>query len=99
MMMWLVLQPPIASPQYTFRNINENYGLSSNECVCLIKDRQEFVWIGTRNGLNRFDGSECIRFLNDPLDSTSLSDNFIRSLYEDHRGRIWVGTRTGGLNV
>lgn len=84
--------------QYIFRNVNENHGLSSNEATCILRDKKGFLWIGTRDGLNRFDGTECLQFMPDPPDSNSISDNIIKSLYEDHSGTIWVGTRNGGLS-
>lgn len=61
------------------------------------QDRSGYIWIGTSNGLNRYDGQNCILFEHNPLDSNSLSDNWILSLIADTSGMIWVGT-SGGLN-
>lgn len=56
------------------------------------------MWFGTRDGLNRYDGSHMIIYRNSSTDSTSISDNFITSLYEDQQHNLWVGTRNG-LNI
>ncbi len=53
------------------------------------------MWIGTRNGLNRYDGIKITSYKSDEHDSTSLTDNFIRCIYEDHNHVIWVGTNYG----
>jgi sensor histidine kinase YesM len=61
----------------------------------IMKDDFGFVWIGTSNGLCRFDGSEYTWFRHDPSDTNTICDNDIKSLLQDHEGRIWVGTGRG----
>ena len=56
------------------------------------------MWFGTGNGLNKYDGYNFTVYLNDPYDSTSISDNEITSIYEDKDGYIWIGTINGILN-
>ncbi len=73
-------------------------GLSQSTVNCMIQDRKGFLWFGTANGLNRYDGYSFNVYLNDPADSTSISDNGILSLYEDKNGFIWIGTVSGVLN-
>lgn len=70
-------------------------GLSSNSIWSILQDSRGFLWIGTDNGLNRFDGYNIKIFKNDPGDSTSLSSNSVESIYEDRSGRLWIGTHCG----
>lgn len=67
-------------------------GLSHNTVFAVLQDRQGFLWIGTADGLNRYDGYEMTVYRHDPTDSTSLSDNTITALAEGEDGDLWVGT-------
>ena len=71
-------------------------GLVASEVNAILQDRQGFLWIGTWNGLSRFDGASFVSFLHDPADPASLSDNLVHTLYEDRDHILWVGTE-GGL--
>ncbi len=64
-----------------------------------MQDRNDFIWIGTEDGLVRFDGYSMLSFRKQHDNRASLSDNYISSLAESRDGRIWVGTMGGGLNV
>lgn len=64
----------------------------------MLQDSKGYLWFGTANGLNRYDGYNFKIFSNDPLDSTSISDNGIVSIMEDSEGYIWLGTVEGVLN-
>lgn len=64
----------------------------------IMQDSRGFMWFGTKDGLYRFDGIRTLGFLNNPLDSTSISDNRILDIYEDHDGDLWIATQDGGLN-
>ena len=81
-----------------FISIDVERGLSQNTVNCILQDSQGYLWIGTQNGLNRFDGYDVHIFVNNPDDPASLSNNIIRVLYEDSEGALWVGTEGGGLN-
>ena len=70
-------------------------GLSQGTVTCLLQDRQGFLWIGTQDGLNRFDGYRFKVFSHELKDSKTLSSSFIDALYEDHTGNLWVGTSQG----
>jgi len=83
---------------YQFRLINLEAGLSQSTVNCMIQDRKGFLWFGTANGLNRYDGYNFKVYLNDPADTTSVSDNGILSLFEDKEGFIWIGTVGGVLD-
>ena len=84
--------------RYRFNNINVDHGLSHNVVYAVRQDRYGFMWFGTQNGLNKYDGFSFTVYQNVPGDSTSISDNWITSILEDHSGTLWVGTRNGGLN-
>lgn len=73
-------------------------GLSQTSVNCLIQDSKGFLWIGTQDGINKFDGYQFETMKNDPYDSLSLSNNFINCILEDSNGNIWVGTNDG-LNL
>ncbi len=85
----------IHAQQYYFKHYHVENGLSNNSVACSLQDRNGFLWFGTINGLNRFDGYNFKVFRNDPEDSTSIGSNFIRCLYEDKNGSLWVGTNKG----
>src|SRR4030042_2898314 len=66
--------------------------LSNKNITCISQDTLGYIWIGTRLGLNRFDGYNLKIYRNDPGDNTSLINNNIFKLYLDIRGRLWIGT-------
>lgn len=80
---------------YYFKNYQVYNGLSSNTITSILQDKKGFMWFGTRNGLNRFDGTTFRIFRNDPEDSLSLGSNSILSLCEDDAERLWIGTYKG----
>jgi len=82
-----------------FERISVDAGLSQSTVTCILQDSQGFLWFGTRDGLNRYDGYEFQTFDHDPENPRSLSDNVVLSLFEDSRGIIWIGTEGGGLSV
>src|SRR5579863_3885267 len=86
------------SGKLKFSHIGTEVGLSQNNVTCILRDRQGFMWFGTRDGLNRYDGYDFDVYKNNPEDSLSLSNNFVTSIMEDGKGDIWVGTWGGGLN-
>ncbi|HSL88476.1 MAG TPA: two-component regulator propeller domain-containing protein, partial [Ignavibacteriaceae bacterium] len=83
---------------FSFSHFTTKDGLSSNNVNSVIQDQKGFLWIGTEDGLNRFDGYSFKVYRNKRGDKSSLSNNFIWSLCEDKDGKIWIGTDGGGLN-
>jgi signal transduction histidine kinase/ligand-binding sensor domain-containing protein len=81
-----------------FMNISTEAGLSSVGVNAVIQDKKGFMWFGTENGLNRYDGYTVTEYRNIPGDTTSLSNDFIWSINEDRDGYIWIATESGGLN-
>jgi len=85
----------ISGQLYYFRHYQVENGLSNNAVICSLQDKRGFMWFGTKDGLNRFDGYSFKIFRNNPEDSTSIGNNFIHTLYEDPNGTLWVGTENG----
>ncbi len=73
-------------------------GLSSNSQNCVVQDKEGFIWIGTNDGLNRFDGYTFRVYRKDPADSLSLRSNVINCLFVDSKGELWIGTLGGGIS-
>jgi len=86
------------SQQFNFTNYSINEGLSQSVVNCLFQDSKGYIWIGTQNGLNRFYGESFDVYSYNPVDSSSISNNWIYTIEEDAEGNIWVGTK-GGLNI
>ena len=70
-------------------------GLSNNSIHCIFQDSRGFLWIGTANGLNRYDGYDFTVFKHEPYDSTSIAFSWINAIYEDGGKRLWIGTAIG----
>jgi len=87
------------SKDIKFKHLTSDDGLSQNFVSCILQDQKGFMWFGTKDGLNRFDGHNFVVYQHDPFDTTAISDNFITSLFEDSRGHLWVGTLNGGVNI
>ena len=81
-----------------FDRLNTVDGLSQGSITAITQDRQGFIWVGTQEGLNRYDGYGFETYYHIDEDDSSLSHEYIRALLSDSQGRFWVGT-TGGLNL
>ncbi|MCA1760528.1 MAG: hypothetical protein LC658_12245, partial [Bacteroidales bacterium] len=91
---WSTGQQP--SLHKTFLTVEE--GLSHNEVTSIVQDHDGFIWIGTRGGLNRYDGYEFKIYNQVPGDSNSLVNPSVEGLFFDSRGNLWIGTKSGGLS-
>ena len=78
-----------------FKYLTPDNGLSSSIASCIIQDHKGFMWIGTADGLNRYDGFNFVIYKNIPEDSASLADNVIKALFEDHNKNLFIGTENG----
>ncbi|MCP4202763.1 MAG: response regulator [bacterium] len=81
-----------------FRHLAQEDGLPSAGIQSILQDRDGFIWLGSQNGLSRFDGYEFTNYQHNPGDPGSLAHDFVWSLLEDHQGVLWVGTDGGGLS-
>lgn len=79
---------------FTFSNLSEKDGLKNNIVFSFLKDKQGILWIGTQNGLNRFDGTHFYSYKKNRKPN-SLPNNSINALCEDKHGNIWGGTDNG----
>ena len=89
----------ILSNDYRLITLSGKDGLSQQDVECILQDKQGFIWIGTYDGLNRYDGNSFLLFRHNPQNTNSISDNRILSLQEwPERDELWIGTDGGGLN-
>ncbi|GAB3735994.1 hybrid sensor histidine kinase/response regulator transcription factor [Spirosoma lituiforme] len=87
---------PIANQ---FDHLSVKDGLSNNSVNCILQDREGFIWLGTNEGLNKYDGYTFTVLQHDPnRPRQSFQNNYITGLCEDHSGRLWVVTEGGGLH-
>ncbi len=84
-------------PYLYFSKINVDNGLSHNKVNCILQDKRGFIWIGTEDGLNRYDGQYFTVFRNKPNDTTTISGNIITDMLEDENGVLWITTADGGF--
>lgn len=82
----------------SFKRIGAGQGLSQVVINAITQDGRGFMWFGTQDGLNRYDGYVFKIYRHDPSNLHSLSDSHIRYLYRDREGVLWIGTYNGGLN-
>ncbi len=85
-------------PPAHFHQISLDQGLSQVTVNTILQDNRGFMWIGTQDGLNRYNGYECTIFRPEDNNPLSLRHITINVLYEDRNGRMWVGTNGGGLS-
>jgi signal transduction histidine kinase/CheY-like chemotaxis protein/ligand-binding sensor domain-containing protein len=81
-----------------FEHIGVSEGISQINITCIFQDSHGFMWFGTRDGLNRYDGYNFIVYRYDSRNSNSISNNFIQDITEDKSGNIWIATNGGGIN-
>src|SRR5688572_12652433 len=85
-------------PVLYFKRLTHANGLSNDKVNCILQDKRGFTWIGTDDGLNRYDGNNFIVFKHIPGQSSSVSGNTITGLHEDKDGIMWIATADGGIS-
>jgi ligand-binding sensor domain-containing protein len=85
------------SSHYKFEHITPREGLSQSTVETILQDKKGFLWFGTNDGLNKYDGYSISVYRYSTKDPASISDNYIYEMIEDSEGFIWVGT-SDGLN-
>jgi ligand-binding sensor domain-containing protein/two-component sensor histidine kinase len=96
-LLWACGRPMAQVPALYFEKVTTQNGLSNNKVNCILQDKRGFMWLGTNDGLNRFDGNNVTVFRNKPGDSSSLPGNIITDLLEDKEGLLWIATADGGI--
>ena len=86
------------SQQVRFKHLSINDGLSQNAVLSISQDRDGFMWFGTKDGLNKFDGYSFTVYHNELNNSNSIDANYITALYTDSHGILWAGTENGMVN-
>jgi len=92
------LQAQTAMNDFKFERLSVEQGLSQCTVGAIFQDHRGFLWIGTSDGLNRYDGYSFKHYKHDPSDTNSLSHNGVTTIAEDGLGRLWIGTVEGGIN-
>jgi ligand-binding sensor domain-containing protein len=77
---------------HSFQNLTVRGGLSDDQCTSIAEDGYGFIWVGTNEGLNRYDGYLPKIYRSNPFDTTALSGNRIFGTYTDNNGELWVST-------
>lgn len=99
LLMWLLVPIWLSAQDYHFKQISLAEGLSQSSINAIGQDENGFLWLGTQDGLNRFDGNEFTIYKNIPFDSSSLAENFITAISVDKQNQLWVGTMNEGLHL
>ncbi len=96
-MLCVIFSPVVKAQQpfVPFRHYSSFHGLSHDKVLSIVQDRQGFMWFGTVEGLNRFDGYTFTSYYHKNGDTTSLCDNTAGSMLEDRHGNLWIGTSDG----
>jgi len=89
--------PAASPPEMLFAPLGSDVGLSPGAILAIAQDAQGFLWFGTEDGLDRFDGYELKHFIHRNGDPGSLPNNWVAALTRDATGRLWAGTDGGGL--
>lgn len=87
--------PPVS---VRFRRVGSEQGLSHDTVFAIVQDRQGYIWLGTEQGLNRFDGYSARVFTHDVIAPASLAEDDVSCVLVDREGRLWVATWGGGLD-
>ncbi len=86
-------------PDLQFRRLSVKDGLSHTAVFAISQDRKGFMWFGTLEGLNKYDGAEFMVYKPDPDNSNSLSDSFITAIYEDRVGNLLHSPKTPAIRL
>lgn len=87
--------PLKAQNEIRFDRLTIDQGLSQNSAHSIVQDKYGFVWIGTTDGLNRYDGQKIVTYHREINNPQTLPNNFISKIFSDREGRLWIGTLKG----
>lgn len=89
----------LADPNLRFKHLYMEDGVSNNTIVSILQDSYGYIWFGTNDGLNRYDGRSFKIFSHDSRNKNSLQQNFVQVIFEDSEKNLWIGTDGGGLSL
>lgn len=92
---WITSVVAIEGKPYKFEYITTENGLSQSTVESIFQDSKGYIWIGTRDGLNKYDGKSFEIFRHNNKDTNSIGEGWVNSVCEDHLGNIWIGTNSG----
>ena len=95
----LIFSTLVRSETARFDRLTIEDGLSQSSVYCILQDSRGFMWFGTQDGLNKYDGYDFTAYRHNPDDINSISHNDVYSLVEDDEDNIWVGTYDCGLDM
>ncbi len=96
---WFAASSLVGQTRIAFDRIGRNEGLSQSAVLCLTQDHEGYLWVGTEDGLNRYDGYDFRVFHAKAEDPNALADDYINAVIPGPAGDLWIGTRSGGLYV
>jgi signal transduction histidine kinase/ligand-binding sensor domain-containing protein/DNA-binding response OmpR family regulator len=99
LLLWILFPLKSLAQDIRFKHLTNNNGLSQNLVLSIAQDSEGFMWFGTKDGLNKYDGYRFKVFQNEPNNPNSISSNYISSLFSDNNGKLWIGTENGIVNV
>ncbi|MDO9038263.1 MAG: two-component regulator propeller domain-containing protein, partial [Lutibacter sp.] len=99
LIVWNVFPLKSLAQDIRFKHLTNNNGLSQNLVLSITQDQEGFMWFGTKDGLNKYDGYRFIVFQNEPNNPNSISSNYISELFTDKNGKLWIGTEDGIVNI
>lgn len=100
--LWVSIESHLINAQVysvRFDHLTADEGLSQSTISSILQDSKGYLWFGTRNGLNKYDGYAFTVYKTVPTDPNSLSDNWITVICEDAHANLWIGTGNKGLNL
>jgi ligand-binding sensor domain-containing protein/serine phosphatase RsbU (regulator of sigma subunit) len=87
----------VVAQDMRFQHLTTNDGLANSNVMTVLQDHQGWIWVGTADGLSRYDGRQFWAYQHQPNDSTSLCGTDVHVLYQDQRRNLWIGTEGYGL--
>jgi ligand-binding sensor domain-containing protein/transcriptional regulator with GAF, ATPase, and Fis domain len=98
LLLFIIVPSAKSKAIFRFENITAEQGLDNRNILSILRDREGFIWVGTIDGLYRYDGYTFRVFRHNPQDETSLIGNYIQNLYQDHEGILWISSPQSGLS-
>ncbi len=91
----LLILLPVMGQQWPFQHIDKKSGLSNSAITSVFMDKRNYVWFGSWDGLNRYDGTGMLVYKPEPAKQHTLSNNIIREIHQDSKGKLWFITHSG----